>query len=111
LEDSSNLNIKRGIKKDIEKKCRLKLAILKKNKSNKLDMIAAIIGAITTALIWGVTDPLMKKFGSDPKSIDNWLEIFHPKRDAQCHYIGIWLFKSKNVKISNLTYFQFLGPL
>jgi len=36
-------------------------------------MFAAILGAIVTALIWGTTDPLMKKFGSDPKSIDNWL--------------------------------------
>ena len=31
-----------------------------------------------TALIWGVTDPLMKKFGSDPKSIDNWLTRLIP---------------------------------
>ena len=36
-------------------------------------MFAAILGAIVTALIWGITDPLMKKFGSDPKSIDNWI--------------------------------------
>ena len=41
-------------------------------------MLAAIFGAVVTALIWGVTDPLMKKFGSDPKSIDNWLTRLIP---------------------------------
>ena len=44
----------------------------------KLEMLAAIFGAVVTALIWGVTDPLMKKFGSDPKSIDNWLTRLIP---------------------------------
>ena len=41
-------------------------------------MLVAIFGAILTALIWGVTDPLMKKFGSDPSSIDNWLTRLIP---------------------------------
>ena len=34
-------------------------------------------GILVTALIWGVTDPLMKKFGSEP-GIDNWLTNLIP---------------------------------
>ena len=39
-------------------------------------MIEAV-GILVTALIWGVTDPLMKKFGSEP-GIDNWLTSLIP---------------------------------
>ena len=40
-------------------------------------MIEALLGITVTALIWGITDPLMKKFGSQPK-IQNWLTNLIP---------------------------------
>jgi len=40
-------------------------------------MFEAIIGALVTGIIWGVTDPLMKRFGSCP-STDNFLTRLIP---------------------------------
>ena len=40
-------------------------------------MLEALIGIAVTALIWGITDPLMKKFGSQP-IIQNWLTNLIP---------------------------------
>ena len=40
-------------------------------------MLEALVGALITGLIWGVTDPLMKRFGGYP-SRENWLSKLLP---------------------------------
>lgn len=36
-------------------------------------MLESAFGIIFTAAIWGVTDPLMKKFSCHPGSVDHWI--------------------------------------